>query len=541
MAENTLRTNRAKSANDMTALHNSVKILDNKIAGMRIDNADILSSTAYSTVLSNIARFRTSGGQLSDELGKTDVPAWSYFKIFFYFDNQRNDGPNCNFLSLDYDRTLINRPWNPDVENYTEYFDDAGNQISQEEYEEHLDNIIDDLTNETGSWDWGHVHMRNDYNTVTKTREKKLEENYIPVNSAYNYLLINQDYERAEKLEKFITLLSNISVFSPWYFSEVTGIGDALERKYFEEEAFKIEDARKKISIKCLPDAFDNRIGALLDLYRDVTRSQIWKKEIIPANLRKFDMGIFIFSNPIANFYGTLSPDKKSADYGRMLKNEEDKYKMNSKYIEFRNCEISYNSSKTGFDALNNKEGTQQEYTIDIFFDDAYEMRYNEFLQRTIGDWVEWDMAKYSDSISTTYQIDEDKTFVGLTARKSSISMPVEQEESSLLKKNSVLAQAAKKVVENNINAVIAAGTNAITSTAKKLALGNLFTIHPTGVIDTVRSLSKGAFAGRLSQSALNPIASGNMSNLVNTNGWNKKFSGYKKTVTDAFSRIQTI
>ena len=498
MAENTLRTNRAKAANDATTLHNSVKILDNKIARMRIGNADVLSSTAYSAVLSNIARFRTSGGQLSDMLGKTDVPAWSYFKIFFYFDNQRNDGPSCNFLSLDYDRTLINRPWDPDVEEYTEYVDADGNPVSKEEFEAEQESIKSDLINEYGSWNPVRLQLRTNYKAVTKTREKAKAENYTPVNSAYNYLLINQDYERAEKLEKFITLLSNISVFSPWYFSEITGVGDALERKYFEEEAFKIDDTRKKISIKCLPDAFDNRIGALLDLYRDVTRSQIWKKEIIPANLRKFDMGIFIFSNPVANFYGTLSPDKKSADYGKMLSDDDNKYKMNSKYIEFRNCEISYNSSKSGFDALNNKEGTQQEYTIDVFFDDAYEM-----LQRTIGDWVEWDMIKYNDAISTKYQTDKDKTFAGLKARKDGISLPVEQEESSLLRKNSALAQAAKKVVENNINAVISTGTNAITSTAKKLALGNLFTIHPTGIIDTVRSLGNGALAGALTQAAV--------------------------------------
>jgi hypothetical protein len=74
----------------------------------------------------------------------------------------------------------------------------------------------------------------------------------------------------------------------------------ALERKIITETDFKLED-RKSIVIKCLPDAYDNRIGTLLDLYRSICYSYTNKKEIVPANLRKFDMGIYIFNTPMYN------------------------------------------------------------------------------------------------------------------------------------------------------------------------------------------------------------------------------------------------
>ena len=86
-------------------------------------------------------------------------------------------------------------------------------------------------------------------------------------NTAYNFLLLNDELERAEMLKNFLILLSEINSKSPWYFQEISGIEGALERKVFSEGELKIEDKPNQIAIKCLNDAYDDRIGTLLDLY----------------------------------------------------------------------------------------------------------------------------------------------------------------------------------------------------------------------------------------------------------------------------------
>ena len=115
--------------------------------------------------------------------------------------------------------------------------------------------------------------------------------------------------ERAELLVEFVNLLSNINSESPWYFDEISGLEAALERKSLTERDFKFEEQRQKISIKCKPDSFDDRIATLLDLYRSITYSWALKREVIPSNLRKFDMGIYIFSDPIIPIHN--SPEKR--------------------------------------------------------------------------------------------------------------------------------------------------------------------------------------------------------------------------------------
>ena len=227
---------------------------------------------------------------------------------------------------------------------------------------------------------------------------------YWEFTSAWSYLKNNAEEERAEKLKKFINLLSNISTYSPWYFKSVSGIDAALERKQPVEGSFKIEDQRKQISIACLPDAFDDRIGTLLDLYRDIVWSWQTKREILPANLRKFDMGIYIYESPIKGFHNYKS--FKQEDYAVLKQGASNEYQTSYKYIEFHNCEIDYNSSKSGYGNVNNQEGFTPEYIINILYDDCYESRYNELMERTIGDLIQW------DSVQTLYS-ENDALLVG--------------------------------------------------------------------------------------------------------------------------------
>ena len=210
-------------------------------------------------------------------------------------------------------------------------------------------------------------------------------------NTAYNFLLLNEELERAEMLKNFLILLSEINSKSPWYFQEINGIDSALERKVFTEGELKIEDKPGQFTIKCLNDAYDDRIGTLLDLYRASCFSYQNKKEIVPRNLRKFNMGILLFSAPIRGKGG------KSGDPNNRIKipslGDRNLYIPSTKLIEFRNCEFDYNSSKSPFGTLNTSEAPfSPEYTITINFDDCYESRYNEIMQEIITDFINIDI-----------------------------------------------------------------------------------------------------------------------------------------------------
>jgi len=234
--------------------------------------------------------------------------------------------------------------------------------------------------------------------------ENPSQDDYYKYNSAWAYLKNNYEEERAVALKEFITLLSQISTQSPWYFKEVSGVDEALSR-----EKWSVGDERKKISIKCLIDSVDRRIESLLSLYRSIVWSHSRKCEVLPANLRKFDMGLFVFSglvNGVTHSKTIQAPStnikvedilKKGGtlenfDWKKMGDTNSPTSNAPYKYIEFHNCEISMDSLKSGFGTMSNEGGIESEFTIDIYFDDCYENEYNPYLLEYFGDFFLWDL-----------------------------------------------------------------------------------------------------------------------------------------------------
>ena len=210
---------------------------------------------------------------------------------------------------------------------------------------------------------------------------------YYKYNSAWAYLKNNYEDERADALEQFVNLLSNISTESPWYFKEITGVDEAMTR-----EKWEVGDERKKITIKCMNDPMDHRIESLLSLYRSIVWSHVRKCEVLPANLRKFDMGLFVFSGLFTGMFVQYDYEGNQYCWSRFGNNDQPLNNAASyKYIEFHNCEISIDSIKSGFSSITNEAGFEQEFSIDIYFDDCYENEYNQFIMRSFGDFFVWD------------------------------------------------------------------------------------------------------------------------------------------------------
>ena len=300
-------------------------------------------------------------------------------------------------------------------------------------YKSGADSIDADINNEGllhPSWltekdatDWG-----DGVNDDRESTRKRIVENKF-ISSAYNYLKRNAEDQRATLLQRFIELLSNIASRSPWYFQEVAGLDAAIDHSENFKTGKFVSDDRRQITFTLLPDAIDDRIGTLMDLYKNICYSWREKKEIVPSNLRKFDMGLYIFGSMIQDktsdilhsrtaLSGALrAADKLGLGYDpkKEIVNAAGKYTYDKKvnvtgteatnttiagqaatittptkslslspkgqshvYLEFINCEISLSSTKGG-DTISNVDGGERKYILTIEYDDCYfDIEYNE-------------------------------------------------------------------------------------------------------------------------------------------------------------------
>jgi len=134
--------------------------------------------------------------------------------------------------------------------------------------------------------------------------------------SAYNYLLQRDGsyfggnaLKRANALKQFQILLSDINNNSPWFFQSVDGLDklDQIALSGFQDGAGmdSFDPARtngKFLTINCL-ESLNLRLTALANLYNQATFDADNMKWLVPRNLRKFTMWIYV--TEIRNFFKT--------------------------------------------------------------------------------------------------------------------------------------------------------------------------------------------------------------------------------------------
>lgn len=229
------------------------------------------------------------------------------------------------------------------------------------------------------------------------------------INTAYMYLSNNIEGDKfSEKyknvlrakrssLESFGKILNYLQMECPWFFKEVGGLAEVTKRNFNEI----VPAEEKQITLTFNPDAVDMRISTLLDLYVNACYDTINFKEVIPENLRKFDMSIIIFNPPIANLnvpYTYMSTQELEKAYQRAKEksmanigfqtdlgaDETDfsksmnnwagilKERMSFKCIILKNCEIDLNNLTTTPEVLSTEEPLSLEYTINIKYQRSY-------------------------------------------------------------------------------------------------------------------------------------------------------------------------
>lgn len=219
-------------------------------------------------------------------------------------------------------------------------------------------------------------------------------------NTAYQYLSNNITSPRfsarykniltgkRESLVKFAKLLNYFCYECPWVFKEVTGLKTIMNTDFNEI----VKEDNNKITITFNEDAIDMRISTLIDLYRDACYDYTNFKEIIPENLRKFDMSIILMNPPINGFN-----TKNNTIIGKRLAGPEKSFNgstavndltstMTFKCLILKNCEIALNDFSSTNDTFNNAEGTTFEATMNIVYDRAFMYSISKTLNAEILD-----------------------------------------------------------------------------------------------------------------------------------------------------------
>ena len=147
-------------------------------------------------------------------------------------------------------------------------------------------------------------------------------DNIIPNTCAMRYLFGIRNFYSQEQIQdrmlalaRFTHTLSYINSVCPWFFIGIGGLSKL--------NGIKLDDLSKEksIDLMCNGDAIDMRLNTLLDMYKYACYDEINLKEIIPQNLRKFDMSIVIMNVPVKYFQTGMITSGQNAKMSQIGKN----------------------------------------------------------------------------------------------------------------------------------------------------------------------------------------------------------------------------
>ena len=321
---------------------------------------------------------------------------------------------NSSVLATTLDELKVSKIKETLTDQKTQYYDDKNdtNNILDFEFPQYgVDEIINDvanwqrqLTNIGGEPGYFYFKIFFKFKTnyglladlLTELGTKQLSQG-----SAIFYLAsIEHRYKHEQiphrmlALYKFGSTLRSLQTETPWFFKGVNGL-DKLNSQFLTNIG-----KQQMLEIVCNTESVDMRLGTLLDLYKYACYDYANCKEIIPINLRKFDMSIITYHMPL-KLYNTHiiqsnqrnKRDKESIESKTMYPTTTTgdinfSNVMSYKMYTFKNCEFdtetldSYTPSSLSNETAFNMGGN----TLKIKYDRVYEHRMNEWGQFMMGD-----------------------------------------------------------------------------------------------------------------------------------------------------------
>jgi len=360
----------------------------------------------------------------------------------------------------------------------------------------------------------GFVLLFNDYDI--ERSPLLCRDNGEQVGTALNYLKAIGDGPRFEYLKLFQELLLDTNYWMPWYWQGIEGLDKVWDYKKLIDPFKGGNDSSIKITTL---ESIDLRITALMDLYRRACFDYEFRREIIPSNLRKFQVTVFV--QEIRNI---------QVDFGS----------IDGALSVINNVNKTFNTGVNPLNLPGNMETAQQragkdtakivnEFGANIMFT----LKYCEFdSDKSSGNWGSLSMAggdPASQQIVFTYDsIDEsylNPTIVNAPPGYNAAGMnysfleklpdPISGNGKSLLDKikdlsenpdgiKDIMKTAAKnagaalqQAAVNRVDTLVAQGLNAVNGRLNRLLLGNVYGFSPSAFLadpagQTINTLQRG-------------------------------------------------
>ena len=203
---------------------------------------------------------------------------------------------------------------------------------------------------------------------------------------AKSYFLLWKDHYKALDLEgrmgalnTFTNMLNNISNKTPWFFQSVAGMDKARVQNL--EEPFK----DNTLEIKCMEESVDMRLTNLFEYYNYACFDYVNLREILPENLRKFDMSVVVFGVPIR--YLDTHAKINGAEYGARTARGDGGNGMTMAMYTFKDCEFDTESmSEPNIADMSNAHAFQNNnVSIKIKYKRVFNYKANGFSGKAIS------------------------------------------------------------------------------------------------------------------------------------------------------------
>lgn len=223
---------------------------------------------------------------------------------------------------------------------------------------------------------------------IPNSTEQTAGSGYEKYESAVGYLEKIGEGTRAKYLRAFVQGMQEINRTRPYYWQTIEGLDEAWTKSTdFALDPFTGSAAGAGITIGCL-EAIDLKLTALFSLYKMAVYDVQYKRFVLPKNLMKFDVYIYIQEirkfKTVRNWLTTFNPSANGAETANFT-NE------NTSQVGFRFNECTWDIAATGkvFENVTNSGGTIATTSIKFGYSNIEQASQFSGYDGKLNDWTQ--------------------------------------------------------------------------------------------------------------------------------------------------------
>lgn len=232
--------------------------------------------------------------------------------------------------------------------------------------------------------------------------------------SAEMYLRARNLLPQLMRLNKFKQLLFNVSTKMPWYFQSIKGVDKLWANASNMAEGQKAREAVLEITTL---EAIDLKMSYLAELYRKAVYDGVYMRELVPDNLRWFQLNLYVAEfRHITAFEGISdgTPDQ-------ILKANQDYFANNATFFKFEcyQCEFDFSVSVPsgeyavyGFDT---PAANSFKINVGWFFDKHQFSFYDIMTDEGFAQHMDTYVNQAGSTVTASYKRDDANTLGGIT------------------------------------------------------------------------------------------------------------------------------